>query len=283
MNVESRHFGRVRVCYRKSGAGPPLLLIHGLMTTGYSFRYIVGPLAERYTVILPDLPGAGSSDKPAVTYGPEETADFLGEFIDALDMCGCAAIGNSMGGYLAMWLALRNPRALSRLVNIHSPATPLFRLHALRAALSLPATHQLLGRLINIDPHGWVHRNVHYYDETLKSVEELHEYASPLETSEGVRAFHAILRDTMNPNRLRRFGRVLADRRRQQLAFPVPLMLVYAERDPMVPPKVGHALAALVPEAELVWLQRCSHFVQVDAPDRLMAATHRFLSERNDT
>ena len=49
----------VRIHCKIAGNGPPLLLIHGLMTNGYSFRYIVPALAEKYQVIVPDLPGTG--------------------------------------------------------------------------------------------------------------------------------------------------------------------------------------------------------------------------------
>jgi pimeloyl-ACP methyl ester carboxylesterase len=57
----------------------------------------------------------------------------------------------------------------------------------------------------------------------------------------------------------------------------VPLQLVYARRDPMVPPSVGERLARLVPGAELAWLEAGSHFAHVDAPEALLAAALPFL------
>ena len=59
--------------------------------------------------------------------------------------------------------------------------------------------------------------------------------------------------------------------------FPVPLSLVYAESDPMVPPSVGRDLAALVPGAELVWLREASHFAHVDAPEAFVDVALGFL------
>ena len=54
----------VRIRYREVGEGPALTLVHGLMTSGYSFRYVATPLAEAgYRVLIPDLPGAGRAIK----------------------------------------------------------------------------------------------------------------------------------------------------------------------------------------------------------------------------
>ena len=60
--------------------------------------------------------------------------------------------------------------------------------------------------------------------------------------------------------------------------FPIPLLLVYAPEDPIVPPIVGDKLAALIPNAELVKLQTGSHFAHVDAPDHFLAAIEPFLA-----
>ena len=134
ITVISDHFGTISTPCRVVGHGPPLLLVHGLMTSGYSWRYAVAPLAAHFTLYIPDLVGSGEADMPDVSYAPDHLADWLGALQDALSIRGCAAIGISMGGYLAMRLALRQPDAMSRLVNLLSPGVPMLRLHALRAS-----------------------------------------------------------------------------------------------------------------------------------------------------
>ena len=62
IEVDSVPFGRIRVHVRSHGSGPPLLLVHGLMTSSYSFRYLFEPLGERFTTIAPDLPGCGRTE-----------------------------------------------------------------------------------------------------------------------------------------------------------------------------------------------------------------------------
>ena len=273
--MRSGPFGRMQVSWREKGEGPPLLLVHGLMTSGYSWRYVVEPLAERYRVIVPDLPGAGRTDKPEAAYTPEALATWIGELIRELDIHGCRVVGNSLGGYLCMRLALDEPKAMQALVNIHSPAFPNARLRALHAALSLGAGRRLLERMVRRDPVRWAHRNVHYRDGSLKSLEEAHVYGEPLSSDAGRAAFVRYMADTLAPAG---FARFVSDLRRG--GFPVPLLLVYAREDPMVPPATGTRLAELVPDAELVWLEDASHFAQVDQPAALVAAIEAFFSAR---
>jgi pimeloyl-ACP methyl ester carboxylesterase len=273
IEVPSAHFGRLRVQVREHGSGPPLLLIHGLMTTSYSWRYLLEPLGARFRVVAPDLPGCGASDKPAVPYGAAQLAAFIGEFQHAVGIRGCLAVGNSLGGYLCMRAALADPTTFARLVNIHSPAFPLVRLRALAAALAVPGARALLRWWIRRAPLSWAWRNVHYYDESLKSLEEAHAYGDPLATDAGVRAFVRYLAETMAPRDFAAFVDELRAR-----AFPVPLLLVYSRLDPLVPPATGARLHTLVPGARLEWLDDTSHFAHVDSPERVAPLLLDFLS-----
>ncbi len=274
MKVKSRHFGDVTLSARRMGEGEPLVLVHGLMTSSYSFRYVLAPLAEHFEVIVFDLPGDGRSDAPDVPYDAQNVADLIGETFDALGLRAPRVIGNSMGGYLCMWLALRRPDAMSRLVNLHSPGLATPRMDALELALGwLPGARRIVDRLVSRDPERWAFRNVHYWDETLKSREEAREYAAPLRTPEGRKAFTRYLGDTLKASTMRRFEHMLAERG----SLPIPLQLIYARRDPMVPPSVGARLSELVPSAPITWLERGSHFAHVDAPDAFLAAALPFL------
>ena len=261
-----------RIVVRTYGAGPPLLLVHGLMTAGYSFRYVLERLGAHFTLYIPDLPGAGRSDYPDVYLGPDVLARSLIAIVDALGICGCAAIGNSMGGYLCMRAALLDANVFSRIVNLHSPGVPTGRMHALRWAMRLLPGRAIVDRLVRRDPERWVHRNVHYYDETLKSREEHREYAYPLRDPAGRRAFYRHLRDALDAREMTAFVAALKAK-----PFPIPLQLIYAERDPVVPAIVGDRLRALVPAAEFVRLAEASHFAHVDAAERFVSAALPFL------
>ena len=273
VRFRSGGFGEVEAAVRIAGSGPPLLLVHGLMTSSYSFRYVLAPLAERFTVYMPDLVGSGRSSKPDAAYFPDEVARWIGDLMRALGIEGSRVVGNSMGGYLTMRLCLLEPKSISRLVNLHSPGLATARMHALAVLFRLlPRPEKVLELLVSRDPEKWVHRNVHYFDESLKSREEHREYAAPLRTTEGVRAFARTLSQTLAPSEMKRFASTLESAR-----FPVPLQLVYAAKDPMVPPSVGDRLRTLVPEAEFVRLENASHFAHVDAPDAFLASAVPFL------
>jgi pimeloyl-ACP methyl ester carboxylesterase len=278
--LESNHFGRHRVVYREIGSGPPLLLVHGLMTSNYSFRYVMTPLAQQFRVIAPDLVGAGRSDKPDARYPASALADWIAEFVTAMEIEGCAAIGNSLGGYLCMRTALAKPDTFSRLVNVHSPGVPMFRLHALAAGLSIPGAIAGLSWFVRRQPERFAHKHVHYFDETLKSREEAREYAAALASPEGARAFIRYLSDALSPRGMAEFTHELSERRAAGKPFPIPLCLVYARQDPMVPPAVGGKLAQLIVDARVIWLEDTSHFMHVDTPDPFLRAVEPFLRDR---
>ena len=118
---------------------------------------------------------------------------------------------------------------------------------------------------------------MHYFDESLKSLEEAAEYGDPLASSDGARAFVGYLKDAFAPRDIAAFAAELARAPRAGQPFPIPLLLLYARQDPLVPPSVGERLHALVPEARLEWLESTSHFAHVDTPEAVLAALGPFL------
>jgi pimeloyl-ACP methyl ester carboxylesterase len=278
--VDSRPFGRLRVHVASYGPAdaPPLLLVHGIMTSSYSWRYLFEPLGDRFRLIAPDLPGTGRSEAaPARRHSGAAFATFVGELQDALDVTGCPAVGNSLGGYFCMRRALEDPLSFERLVAIHPPAVVEPRLVALHVALRVPGVAALLARVVRHDPLRWVHHNIHYRDESLKSLEEAHEFGDPLARRDGARSFVRWLGESLDPRDLRAFVRALGRRSDVRHGFPMPLQLIYATEDPTVPPAVGQKLHELVPDADFHWLDHSSHFAQVDSPERVAALIAGFL------
>jgi len=258
---------------------PPLLLIHGLMTTSYSWRYMFEQLGDRWRLVVPDLPGCGRSaipdaDRPlcAVAFGT-----FIAELQQTLGIAGCPAVGNSLGGLLCMHAALRDPATFERLAAIHAPAVLDLRMAGLHVGLHLPLATAILERIVRRAPLRFAHANVHYYDETLKSLEEAQEYGAPIAGAAGAHALVRILDDALDAGELRTFERVLRRRRAAGAGFPVRLMLVYSRQDPTVPPKVGRRLHPLVPGSEFHWIDHSSHFPQVDRPAALAELLSGFL------
>jgi pimeloyl-ACP methyl ester carboxylesterase len=272
VTVDSASLGRHTVPVRRFGQGPPLLLVHGLMTAGYSWRYQLPLLGEHFTLWVPDLVGSGDADKPRGRYGLTEQAEALGALQQALGLHGAPAIGNSLGGTLCLQRLVQQPDAFARLVVLHSPIEALRRLHLLHGVMSLPGSTALLRALVARDPHRWAHAQVHYYDESLKSLEEARVYGDALRTPGAIDAFASMLRDALAPSALRTLQIELLRR-----PPAVPLQLVYTSHDPVVPPHVGDTLAALLPDAPFVRMHGASHFAHVDAPERFAATVLPFL------
>lgn len=278
--VESAGFGtvRTRVVTHGPDSAPPLLLVHGLMTSSYSWRYLLGPLGSRFRIYAPDLPGCGHSDPtPRRNHSASALAGFLGDLQEQLGILGCGAVGNSLGGYICMQRALQAPNSFNRLLVLHAPGLPQARLRALHLVLRAPGAAPVLKRVVRRDPLRWAHRNVHYYDETLKSLEEAREYGEPLATEAGAESFVRYMADALDPTEMTRFVAELERRRDQGQRFPVPLMLVYAREDPMVAPEIGPKLHGLIPDAEFRWIEHSSHFAHVDSPDEVVALVDDFL------
>ena len=142
--------------YHRSGRGPHLLLIHGLGANLYCWRFIVPLLTNRFTVTALDLPGFGQSRTNApATYGLDEQTARLTAFLDALKIKRTFVVGNSMGGNLALWLALHHAKRIAGCAVI-APATsnkllriPLSRWTVLARPAALLLTRQAMA---------WAHR-----------------------------------------------------------------------------------------------------------------------------
>lgn len=126
---------RVRIHYREAGAGPPVVLLHGLGSSGRDWEYQVPAFSERHRVIVPDLRGSGESDKPR---GPYRIADYAADTWALLDKLGIARahlVGLSMGGATAFEMAASRPERVDRLVVVNCP--PSFVIDTPRKALEV--------------------------------------------------------------------------------------------------------------------------------------------------
>lgn len=108
--------GGVRTRVLEAGDGPPLLLLHGTGGHAESFIRNVLPLAESFRVLAVDMIGHGLTDKPDLAYTPRDYAAHLVALLDALGLERAHVNGESLGGWVALWLALDHPTRVDRLV-----------------------------------------------------------------------------------------------------------------------------------------------------------------------
>lgn len=98
------------------GDGPPVVMIHGVVSTADCWTYAIQALRDRYQVIAPDMPGHGRSTGGLAPYGLAFYASWLADLLDALHIPRVRLIGHSMGGAIAAAFAIRYPERVERLV-----------------------------------------------------------------------------------------------------------------------------------------------------------------------
>jgi pimeloyl-ACP methyl ester carboxylesterase len=155
--------GDLRLRVRGYGSGAPVLLIHGLGSSGDDWAFQIGPLAQRYRLIVPDLRGCGGSEATPDGYSIAQFADDLWRLLDRLAIRQPMLVGFSMGGAVALEMALQRPHAVPRLVTINS--LPSYRVDHWRKALEfhvqvgmvrllgLPRTARVVARRLFPRPH----------------------------------------------------------------------------------------------------------------------------------
>ncbi|MEA2457806.1 MAG: hypothetical protein QOC95_778, partial [Thermoleophilaceae bacterium] len=105
----------VRLHYAEAGSGEPVLLQHGWPQHWWMWRDLIGPVAERFRVIVPDLRGHGWSEKPAGDYRKDALMRDTIALLDHLGIERVRYVGHDWGAYVGMLAALRHPERIERL------------------------------------------------------------------------------------------------------------------------------------------------------------------------
>src|SRR6476661_634968 len=103
-----------RRAYRVAGSGPAILLIHGIGDNSTTWSSVQSTLAQRFTVIAPDLLGHGKSDKPRADYSVAAYANGMRDLLSVLDIERVTVVGHSLGGGVAMQFAYQFPQLVDR-------------------------------------------------------------------------------------------------------------------------------------------------------------------------
>src|SRR2546426_6452091 len=127
-----------RVSYRRAGWGPVIVLIHGITGSSLTWEHVIEPLAERYTVLAPDLLGHGQSAKPRGDYSLGAYASGIRDLMVVLGLDRATFVGHSLGGGVAMQLAYQFPKRCERLVLVASGGLGR-EVHPLLRAVTFPA------------------------------------------------------------------------------------------------------------------------------------------------
>jgi pimeloyl-ACP methyl ester carboxylesterase len=262
LRIDDVQVGGHRISTLTMGRGPDVLLLHGLGGTRASLFETAATLATRFRVHAPDLPGFGSSSKPAL--GAYNAGWFAEQMLDLMDQIGireARLIGNSMGGRVAIEMALRSPDRIQAL-GLLCPAVawirrglhPIVRLlrpefgllpHAVRRSLVASQFWSLfhdrdvldpeVGELM-VDEFRRIYHTAGARYALLASARNIY-----LEAPFGPRGFYPRLA-TLSP----------------------PALFIWGAQDVLVPATFAKHVASWLPNAEQVTIDNCGHLPQVE-------------------
>jgi pimeloyl-ACP methyl ester carboxylesterase len=250
--------GGYRLHYFEAGSpsGVPLLLVHGLGARGEDWREMMPAMAEAgFHVYVPDLPGYGRSSKPAeATYSIAMEEAAVVAFAKAVHLSRANVGGWSMGGWVAMKLALDHPELVDRLV-VYDSAGIYFPAN-FGAELFLPEDAPGVTRLMKVlSPH-------------------------PGPMPEFV--MRAVLRKLAGNGWVlqrsmaeMRNGRDLLDFRLQDIHQPT--LVVWGSEDELIPLPVGKKIHDEIPNSSLVVIDGCGHLAPLECSEPVARATQKFL------
>jgi pimeloyl-ACP methyl ester carboxylesterase len=264
-----------RLHYRIGGQGPLLVLVHGITNSSATWEPVLATLGQRFTVIAPDLLGHGDSAKPRGDYSLGANASLLRDFMLALGRERATLVGHSLGGGIAMQMAYQFPERVERLVLVSSgglgrQVTPLLRAVALPGAelvLPLLASEPLVNAGAKIG--GWIDRIGVRVGSDLAAMAA--GFAS-LQDIEARRAFVHTARAVIDVG-----GQRVNATDKLYLAEAVPTLILWGDRDPIIPARHGVRAHELMPGSRLRIFDGAGHFPHHDDPPGFAAAITEFV------
>jgi pimeloyl-ACP methyl ester carboxylesterase len=272
-----------RVTYKRAGWGPVVVLVHGITGSSVTWEHVIEPLAERYTVVAPDLLGHGESAKPRGDYSLGAYASGIRDLLAAIGHDRATVVGHSLGGGVAMQMAYQFPERVERLVLVSSGGLgrevhPLLRAAALPGSefvLPLLASPALIGR---IDGLGGLLGRLGL--RAGSDLDEMWRGFSSLADPGARAAFIHTLRTILDPG-----GQRVNATDRLYLAEEMPSLILWGERDPIIPYRHGLQASEIMPGSRFVTFPDAGHFPHRDDPRRFVRELTDFMesTEPGDT
>jgi pimeloyl-ACP methyl ester carboxylesterase len=250
MDIEIKSEGGFE--YVEYGQGPTLLLLHGLFGALSNWKAVLDKFSDRYRVIIPLMPiYAKTSYKPSV----DGMAEFIKDFLDFKGIKRCTALGNSLGGHVALIFAFDNLQYLDALVLTGSSG--LYE-------SGMGSTFPRRG-------------NYTYIKERV----EYTFYSPSTATKELVDEVFEIVNDNYMTLRILKIARAAQRQNlREELPkLPLRTLLIWGLNDNITPAGVGHEFHMLMPNSDLAFIDHCGHAAMMESPDRFNELVDDFLLE----
>jgi pimeloyl-ACP methyl ester carboxylesterase len=265
--------GPIDTFFLEAGAGPSIVLLHGLGATNASMLPTLADLSHDYRVLAPDLPGFGESGKPMRTYDPAFFAGWLHDFLNAAGVERATLIGNSMGGRIAIEMALRHPARVDKLV-LFAPSLAFRRFRHFQPMVRMVAAE--LGVLPVPVPRWLAMRTLRFMfaqpDRLPPTWHEaaIDEFLRVFSTPRGRVAFFSSARQIYLEEAEGPFGFW-----ERLPSLGTPAFFLWGDEDPLVPAGFARHVETALPGATSIVLPSCGHVPQFEHPAR----THRLVRD----
>ncbi len=280
--------GNLRVHHMYGGRGSPVVFVHGLGSSGYmEWRSNLDSVAVRHRVFAPDLPGFGRTDKPRVRYTVPYFARFVRRYMEDRGLRSAALVGTSLGGRIALEVALEQPKMVRKLVLVNTLGLGRPKVRSAQMAYGLVTVPRVGEAVMNFarDALTWapatlVRRVAARYsgasvdlnrtmdDGYLNDLREMYAAAGFRE------AYLSTVRSLVNPRAL--FGGQ-HDVTRRLSELKIPVHLIWGADDPLFPLAHAERASSMMGRGSLAVIYGAGHTPQAERPEEFNRVLHEFL------
>jgi len=265
--------------YVDEGSGEPVVMVHGDPTWGFLYRNFIPPLSQHYRCIVPDQMGMGKSAAPQERslYRLEQHCANLEALLLHLDVRDITLVLHDWGGPVGLGFATRHPERIKRLVLMNTwafapwPGGPFPRL--------LEIIRSDRGEAFVLRKNGYLEPallGTTYHNQKLTS-NVMEAYRAPFPTPESRLAMLCWSRDIPVQENEVSYAEMKRIESGLSLFSGIPVLLVWGMQDPVIPAPVLNRWQQLFPHATTHEIEDASHFLQEDAPERIVQWIEKFL------
>jgi len=265
--------------YVDEGSGEPVVMVHGDPTWGFLYRNFILLLSQRYRCIVPDQMGMGKSAVPQERslYRLEQHRANLEALLLDLNLHDITLVLHDWGGPVGLGFATRHPERIKRLVLMNTwafapwPGGPFPRL--------LEIIRSERGEAFVLKRNGYLEPallGTTYHSEKM-TTSVLEAYRAPFSTPESRLAMLCWSRDIPVQESDVSYAEMKYIEKGLSQFSEIPILLVWGMQDPVLSPSVLQRWQQLYPQAVTYELEDASHFLQEDAPERIVQCIETFL------
>ena len=276
-SLQFRTIHGYRRAFRVAGSGPALLLIHGVGDNSTTWESVHTKLAQRYTVIAPDLLGHGESDKPRADYSLAAFANGMRDLLAVLGIERATVVGHSLGGGVAMQFAYQYPHMVERIVLVSTGGVTKdvslgLRLAAMPMGSEALAMLRVPGALPALQFAGRAAGKVLSSTKFGRDLPDGMRLLARLREPAALSAFSHTLRAVVDGH-----GQRVTMLDRSYLMQSLPVQVIWGEDDLVIPVSHARIAHAAIPGSRLEIFENSGHMPFHDHPDRFVETVEQFI------